>query len=142
MSSVAQARRLTEAVGQLDDLHSALVAIDASRPWSAHDWIVESTPLRMRLPDVERGLAILRDLDLVSWPDTAWALEFDEASAHIEKALEQLLIVLAPLLEGDYSAEERARLSRQFRSRAESVLDGVRRLRDLVADCYSSADWE
>jgi hypothetical protein len=139
-SPAARARALAEAVGQLDDLHGALTTIEASRPRSVHDWIVGSLPLQMRLPEVERGLAILRALDPTTWPDTHWALDLDEARAQIEEALEQLLVILVTLLEAEPSPEERVRLSRRFKRHADAALEGVERLRGLTASWRPSRD--
>lgn len=123
---------LRRTLEELDRIRDSVELVDPDPGWSAQDWCLESTPLRMRLGAGQRQLDRLTDIDPARWPDTDWALDVTDARFEIQQHLEALATALEVLLRDETPFVERAWEAGRFRRISRRLVAGLEGLRELI----------
>jgi len=118
--------------GQLDQLASRLRQCSPEPGWSAHHWMIASTPFRMRLVGARKRMAELVRMSPVDGKAAIrWVIDLNEARLTAEQKLRDIDSCLRILHDADTSVNERAQNAEIFlfnRSGLLKALDEIQRL--------------
>jgi hypothetical protein len=126
---------LRAASGYLDELRSCLERLSPDQTWSARQWMIASTPFRMRLASVRTRLDELADLRELSGADDAcWLFELKDALARVRRRLHDLDAGLRTLQHEATPRSARPRETRVFISHQADLMDAAIKVRALLSE--------
>jgi hypothetical protein len=121
-------------VKQLDQLGCRLQEFSPQSTWLAQQWMIASTPFRMRLTSGRKGLGGLAIVCAIGErPHDRWALELSDARCEAERWLRDIAVCLHVLQQADTSPAERERQTEVFVSARSELLEVLTEIRHMVA---------
>jgi hypothetical protein len=124
-------------VGHLDELSLRLRQLSPHSTWSAQQWMIDSTPYRMRLTGARRKLGELATSRPISQQtDSHWVLELKYASLEAERRIREIDLCLRTLQHADTSLPTRAAETENFTSTRSELMEAVSRIRDLLSQRF------
>jgi hypothetical protein len=119
---------------QLDQLALRLRQCSPEPGWSAQQWMIASTPFRMRLVGARKRLReLVRMSPVDTRPAIDWALDLRDARLTVEQKLRDVDVCLLTLHHVDASPQERALKAEAFISRRSDLLEALGQLLRLVS---------
>jgi hypothetical protein len=106
---------LRTVIGQLEEVGCRLRQCSPQPTWPARQWMIASTPFRMRLTGGRKRLEDLAVVCAIAEQDHArWALELNDARREAERRLREIAACLHILQRADTSPAERERQTEKF----------------------------
>jgi hypothetical protein len=125
---------LWAAVGQLDQLTDRARQFSPQAAWTAQQWMIATTPFRLRLAIGRRGLS---DLAMIcAGSEQAcdrWALELNDARRDVERRLRDIAVCLNALQRPDTSPADRYQQTEVFISARSALLEALADVRGIAA---------
>ena len=119
---------------QLDELGRRLRQCSPQSAWPARQWMVASTPFRMRVTSARKRLEDLAVVCAVAEQDHfRWALELDDVRRDAERRLREIAACLHILQCADTSPAERERQTEKFLSARSDFLAVLTEIQRSVA---------
>lgn len=119
--------------GQLDELSHSLQELSPRPGWSAKRCMIASTPFRMRLASVERGLCHLIRLNAFHKKDALHVVfQLNDTCQAARLQLDDIQTCLEMLHNVEISSAERAREADLFASRRSGLLAVLSEIRQLI----------
>ena len=121
------------AVWRIDELIRRLRLLSPRPAWSAGQWMIASTPFRMRLPGARRCLGELTTAGpAYDQADIDWFLELKGACLEAKRYVHDIDVCLDILRDKATSTLDRKREAETFTSTAVELLEAVCRVRELL----------
>jgi hypothetical protein len=124
---------LRTVVRQLEELGYRVEQFSPQSMWSAQQWMIASTPFRMRLTV---GRKRLSDLAMVCATGEQaydrWALELNDARREAERWLQDIAACLHALQRADTSSAERQRQTEVFISARSDLMEVLTEIRYMI----------
>lgn len=125
------------AVWQFDELSRRLRQLSPQPVWSARQWMIASTPFRMRLTAASRRLGELTtSRPIYEQTDIQWFLELKDAFLAAERWIHDIDTCLRTLQDMATSSSDRARETEVFTSIMRGLLEAVGRIRNLLVQRF------
>lgn len=129
---------LRATIERLADQGDCLRQVSPDVSWSAQQWMIASTPFRMRLTSARRRLSELSKLGSSGeQTNIRWAFEFNDARLRAERLLHDIEMCLQTLQRINISAADRARENEMFASTRSDLLKALGKTLDLLRQRFS-----